>query len=88
MNGARTGSAVVVRADLLDLAALPSLVDEATRAFGRLDGLVNNASSFYSTPFGKIPSESGRTSSARTCARRSSSRRPPRRGCASRRAPS
>ena len=54
LNGARAGSAAVVQADLLDLAALPKLVDEAARAFGRLDGLVNNASSFYSTPFGKI----------------------------------
>ena len=54
LNGARAGSAAVVQADLLDLAALPKLVDDAARAFGRLDGLVNNASSFYSTPFGKI----------------------------------
>src|SRR6185369_1681044 len=54
LNGARAGSAAIVQADLLDLAALPKLVDDATRAFGRLDGLVNNASSFYSTPFGKI----------------------------------
>jgi len=54
LNGARVGSAAVVSADLLDLAALPALVEEATRAFGRLDGLVNNASSFYSTPFGRI----------------------------------
>src|SRR6478736_5442736 len=54
LNGARAGSAAIVQADLLDLAALPKLVDDATRAFGRLDGLVNNASSFYSTPFGRI----------------------------------
>ena len=54
LNGRRAGSAVIVQADLLDLAALPGLVEEATRAFGRLDGLVNNASSFYATPFGKI----------------------------------
>ena len=54
LNGARAGSCAVVQADLLDLAALPRLVDDAARALGRLDGLVNNASSFYSTPFGKI----------------------------------
>src|SRR5260221_9018243 len=53
LNGVRAGSAAIVRADLLDLAALPKLVDDAARAFGRLDRLVNNASSFYSTPFGK-----------------------------------
>ena len=54
LNEARAGSCAVVQADLLDLAALPRLVDDAVRALGRLDGLVNNASSFYSTPFGRI----------------------------------
>jgi pteridine reductase len=54
LNAVREGSAAVVQADLLDLAALPRLVDEAARAFGRLDGLVNNASSFHATPFGEI----------------------------------
>jgi pteridine reductase len=44
----------VVQADLLDLGALPGLVEESVRAFGRLDALVNNASSFYPTPFGSI----------------------------------
>jgi pteridine reductase len=29
-------------------------VEDAARAFGRLDALVNNASSFYPTPFGTI----------------------------------
>ena len=47
-------SAAVVQGDLLDLAALPRIVEEAAAAFGRLDGLVNNASSFYATPFGSI----------------------------------
>lgn len=54
LNAARAGSCVVVQADLLDVAALPRLVEEAANAFGRLDGLVNNASSFYATPFGSI----------------------------------
>ena len=57
LNAARAGSAAVVQADLLDLDALPRLVDEAARAFGRLDGLVNNASSFHATPFGSIDAE-------------------------------
>jgi pteridine reductase len=43
-----------VHGDLLDVSSLGKIVDEATRAFGRLDALVNNASSFYATPFGKI----------------------------------
>jgi pteridine reductase len=54
LNATRAGSAAVVQADLLDVASLPGLVDDAAKAFGRLDALVNNASSFYSTPFGKI----------------------------------
>jgi pteridine reductase len=54
LERARPGSAHVQAADLLDLAALPALVDAATRRYGRLDVLVNNASSFYPTPIGTI----------------------------------
>ena len=54
LNGARAGSCVVVQGDLLDAPGLPRIVAEAAAAFGRLDALVNNASSFYATPFGAI----------------------------------
>jgi pteridine reductase len=54
LNGQRGDSATVAQADLLDVAQLARLVDEATHAFGRLDVLVNNASSFYPTPMGQI----------------------------------
>lgn len=54
LNAARAHSAVTVAADLLDTDALPSLITQAAAAFGRLDGLINNASSFYATPFGQI----------------------------------
>ena len=54
LNAARARSCVVVQADLLDLDSLPRLADEAAAAFGGLDGLVNNASSFYATPFDRI----------------------------------
>ena len=54
LNDARPGSCAVVQADLLDIARLPELVEDAANAFGRLDGLVNNASSFYPTPLGTI----------------------------------
>lgn len=54
LNGARPASCAVVQADLLRLEALEALVEQAASAFGRLDGLVNNASSFHATPFGRI----------------------------------
>ena len=39
---------------MLDTAALPALAAQAVAAFGRLDGLVNNASSFFPTELGSI----------------------------------
>ena len=54
LNARRAGSATTVQADLLDTAQLPELVAAALRTFGRLDILVNNASSFYATPVGEI----------------------------------
>lgn len=54
LNGKRARSAVVVTADVLDLAALPGIVAGAVSAFGRLDALINNASSFYPTPLGSV----------------------------------
>ena len=54
MNAARAGSALCVQADLLDCDALASLVEQAVAHFGRLDALVNNASSFFATPLGTI----------------------------------
>ena len=49
LNTLRPKSAATFQADLLDLNALPQLVREVIEKFGRLDGLVNNASSFYPT---------------------------------------
>lgn len=57
-NAARPGSAVLAQADLLDAGELPPLVRRAQSAFGRLDLLVNNASSFYATPVGAIDERS------------------------------
>ena len=54
LNAARPGSAVALQADLLDLGSLPGLVTQVTGTFGRLDILVNNASTFYPTPVGEI----------------------------------
>ena len=54
LNHVRAQSVALIQADLLDLAKLPSLVDQTVMRFGRLDALVNNASSFFSTPMGEI----------------------------------
>jgi pteridine reductase len=54
LNAVRSGSVVLHAADLLDVASLPGVVAAATGAFGRLDVLVNNASTFYPTPVGTI----------------------------------
>jgi len=54
LNAIRPGSAAFARADLCDVAQIPPLVALAIEKFGRLDALVNNASSFYATPLGSI----------------------------------
>lgn len=54
LNARRAGSAHAVGANLLDTEALPGLVAAALERYGRLDVLVNNASSFYPTPVGEI----------------------------------
>jgi pteridine reductase len=54
LNGARADSVALIQADLLDLKAMASLVEQTVQRFGRLDALVNNASSFYASPIGEI----------------------------------
>ncbi|MBS0380486.1 MAG: pteridine reductase [Proteobacteria bacterium] len=54
LNGRRDGSAQTATCDLLDVAHLPALIESAIAAFGGLDVLVNNASTFYPTPVGDI----------------------------------
>jgi pteridine reductase len=54
LNAMRPGSATLAQCDLLDSSALARLADTAAAAFGGLDILVNNASSFYPTPVGDI----------------------------------
>jgi len=57
LNDARPGSALAVRADLLQTGQLPALVSKVVDHSGRLDILVNNASSFYPTPLAEISEE-------------------------------
>ncbi len=54
LNHVRASSVALIQADLLETAKLPSLVEQTLQTFGRLDGLVNNASSFFATPLGEI----------------------------------
>jgi pteridine reductase len=54
LNAQRANSVLCVKADLLALQELPGLVAEGIRHFGRLDGIVNNASSFYPTPLEEV----------------------------------
>lgn len=54
LNQVRPGSVAVAQANLLDTAVLPQLIDTALQQFGRLDALVNNASSYYPTQLGQI----------------------------------
>ena len=54
LNARRDHSARVVRHDLCDTAGLPGLVADLVAHCGRLDALINNASSFRATPVGGI----------------------------------
>ena len=54
LNAARAGSAHVLCADLLDVNAIEKLAADAHAVWGRLDALVNNASSYFSTPLSRI----------------------------------
>ncbi|MFM7067784.1 MAG: pteridine reductase [Gammaproteobacteria bacterium] len=54
LNALRAESALLLPADLLDLAALPQLVASTVAAFGRLTAVINNASTFYPTPLGTL----------------------------------
>lgn len=53
LNAARTDSCRTIAADLARDDDIARLASAATGAWGRVDALVNNASSFYPTPLGK-----------------------------------
>jgi pteridine reductase len=54
LNRLRNNSAIILQADLLHTDELPPLVDRIVKHWGGLDALINNASTFYPTPIGKI----------------------------------
>jgi len=54
LHKTRPDSVALVQGDLLDMGRLPAIITEAHAAWGQLDVLVNNASTFYPTPVGTI----------------------------------
>src|SRR3954447_13274074 len=54
LNHQRENSVALIQADLLDIAKHAALIEQTLQSYGRLDALVNNASSFFPTPIGDI----------------------------------
>ena len=50
----RGSSTLALQGELADVDALPDLVNDTISRFGRLDGLVNNASAFFATPLESV----------------------------------
>ncbi|MCF2946842.1 pteridine reductase [Paraglaciecola aquimarina] len=54
LNQKRAKSARLVQGDLSDISSIERIGQQAIDSFGKLDILINNASSFYPTPIGTI----------------------------------
>lgn len=54
LNALRENSIVLIQADLHQTKKIHSMVEEAIKAWGRLDVVINNASSFFPTPIGSV----------------------------------
>lgn len=54
LNHERKHSAIAIRANLQEIDAQKELIERAAATWERLDVLVNNASRFYRTSFGKV----------------------------------
>ncbi len=57
LNDIRENSVILIQADLHITNGLNALVEESIKAWGRLDVLINNASSFYPTKIGDATEE-------------------------------
>lgn len=57
LNLKRANSVAIIQGDLLNLEALPGLVNKTIEHFGKLDVLINNASSYTPTEIGTINEE-------------------------------
>ncbi len=58
LNLQRKNSVAIIQGDLLNTTILPSIVSETIKHFGRLDVLINNASTYFPTEIGQISEES------------------------------
>jgi len=54
LSALRPDSVQILQADLNDSAAVQQLATDALACFGRIDVLINNASSFYATPLPRV----------------------------------
>lgn len=54
LNAQRANSSITLQADLNAVGAIDAMIAQLMKSCGRLDALVNNASSFYPTPLGSI----------------------------------
>lgn len=57
LNAIRPNSVAIVNGDLLDVSCIPNIIDATIEQFGRMDVLINNASTFYPTPIELINDE-------------------------------
>jgi len=54
LNAERKDSVILIQADLSETNKISEMIREAAKGWGRIDAIVNNASSFYPTPIGDI----------------------------------
>jgi len=57
LNSIRPDSCYLQQAELSDISQLSKMIDDIIRQAGRLDILINNASTFFATPLGEITEE-------------------------------
>ncbi len=54
LNGKREGTVVLIQADLSETSKISAIIKQACEAWGRLDVLINNASTFFPTETGTV----------------------------------
>lgn len=58
LNQKRPNSAQIIQADLLEFDSYKYIIDKAVKFYGRIDCLINNASSYYPTPLNQVNNDS------------------------------